>query len=139
MPHHALVVECRCQHHTFLLVVLCGFSRSFFSFSLSFCVLFSSFWSWSPLSSSFNLVKKNNKDSHHTVEKVHTKPRQISAPKIFRGTRTTKVWKSTLDNPHTRYYFYLHAHHRHLGHALLSRSKPRNSFLEQTQGVCARY
>ena len=29
-----------------------------FSFSPSFCVLFSSFWSWSPLSSSFNLNGK---------------------------------------------------------------------------------
>ena len=39
---------------TFLLLPLWLLSRSIFSFSPSFCVLFSSFWSWSPLSSSFN-------------------------------------------------------------------------------------
>ena len=43
---------------TFLLLPLWLLSRSIFSFSPSFCVLFSSFWSWSPLSSSFNLNGK---------------------------------------------------------------------------------
>lgn len=43
---------------TFLLLLLWLLSRSVFSFSPSFCVLFSSFWSWSPLSSSFNLNGK---------------------------------------------------------------------------------
>lgn len=43
---------------TFLLLPLWLLSRSVFSFSPSFCVLFSSFWSWSPLSSSFNLNGK---------------------------------------------------------------------------------
>lgn len=138
LPHHALAVDCRWQHHTFLLVVLCGFSRSFFSFSLSFCVLFSSFWSWSPLSSSFNLGKKNNK-AITQLRRFLTKRRQFPAPKLLRGTGATRVWKPTLDNPHSKNYVSFHTHHRYLGHALLSRTEPRTSFLEQTQAVCSRY